>query len=294
MSFEHTLVKDPAKWLIYGLMLLFIFSFTYIQLNGWKESVVFTLSVILAFLILAGIAVFLMWLVRRLTPDSWSYLWRQGLANLYRPNNQTNTLIVSIGLGTALITTVFFIQTLLLNRVTRSASGNQPNMVLFDIQSSQRQQLLDLATRFKLPVNGTVPIVNMRLEAVNNVTAEALEKDSTLGMQSWIFSREYRVTFRDSIIASEKITEGKWIGKRNGPTDPVYVSIEERYGKRNNIDIGDTMVFNVQGTIVSTIVGSMRVVDWNRVQTNFLGCISDWGIGKGSAIPCNDDTGAIG
>jgi putative ABC transport system permease protein len=270
MSFEHTLVKDPVKWLIYGLMLLFIFSFTYIQLKGWKQSVVFTVSVILAFMILAGIAVFLMWLVRRLTPDSWSYLWRQGLANLYRPNNQTNTLIVSIGLGTALITTVFFIQTLLLNRVTRSASGNQPNMVLFDIQSNQRQQLMDLASKFKLPVNGTVPIVNMRLEAVNNVTAEALESDSTLGMQSWIFSREYRVTFRDSIIESEKITEGEWIGKRNGPTGPVYVSIEERFGKRNNIDIGDTMVFNVQGTIVSTIVGSMRVVDWNRVQTNFL------------------------
>lgn len=270
MSFEHTLIKDPVKWLIYSLMLLFIFSFTYIQLDGWMESVVFTLSVILAFMILAGIAIFLMWLVRRLTPDSWSYLWRQGLANLYRPNNQTNTLIVSIGLGTALITTVFFIQTLLLNRVTRSASGNQPNMVLFDIQSAQRQQVMDLASKFKLPVSGTVPIVNMRLEAVNNVTAEALEKDSTLGMQSWIFSREYRVTFRDSIIASEEITEGEWAGKRNGPTGPVYISIEERFGKRNHIDIGDTMVFNVQGTILSTIVGSMRAVDWNRVQTNFL------------------------
>lgn len=270
MSFEHTLIKDPAKWLIYALILLFIFSFTYTQLDGWKESIVFTISVILAFLVLAGIAVFLMWLVRRLTPDSWSYLWRQGLANLYRPNNQTNTLIVSIGLGTALITTVFFIQTLLLNRVTRSASGNQPNMVLFDIQTGQRQQLMDLASKFQLPVNGTVPIVNMRLESVNKITAEALEKDSTLGMQSWIFSREYRVTFRDSIIPSEKITEGNWKGKRNDPGDPVYISIEERYGKRNNIKIGDTMVFNVQGTLLSTIVGSMRVVDWNRVQTNFL------------------------
>ena len=30
------------------------------------------------------------------------------------------------------------------------------------------------------------------------------------------------------------------------------------------------MVFNVQGTMLSTIVGSTREVDWNRVQTNFL------------------------
>ena len=270
ISFEHTVIKDPAKWVIYGLILFFIYGFTFIQMDGWMQSAIFTLSVVLAFLILAGIALFLMWLVRRLIPDSWSYLWRQGLANLYRPNNQTNTLIVSIGLGTALISMVFFIQTILLNRVTLSASGSQPNMVLFDIQTSQRQQVMDLASKFKLPVNGTVPIVNMRLEAVNEITAATLEKDSTLGVQSWIFSREYRVTFRDSIIRSEKITQGKWIGKRNGPAEPVYISIEERFAKRNQIAIGDTLLFNVQGTMLGTIVGSMREVDWNRVQTNFL------------------------
>lgn len=270
ISFEHTIVRDPAKWLIYSLILIFILGFTYIQLEGWQQSAIFTLSVIAAFLVLAGIAVLLMWLVRKLTPASWSYLWRQGLANLHRPNNQTNTLIVSIGLGTALITTVFFIQTILLNRVTRSASGNQPNMVLFDIQTTQRQQVLDLAHKFKLPVNGTVPIVNMRLEEVNSITAADLEKDSTIAMQSWIFNREYRVTFRDTIITSEKITAGEWKGQRESPTDNIYVSIEERYAKRNGINVGDTMVFNVQGTMLSTIVGSTRAVDWNRVQTNFL------------------------
>lgn len=30
------------------------------------------------------------------------------------------------------------------------------------------------------------------------------------------------------------------------------------------------MVFNVQGSVISTIVGSLRQVDWGRVQTNFL------------------------
>jgi len=270
ISFEHTVIKDAAKGVIYGLILLFIFTFTYMQLNGWKQSIVFTGSVVLAFLVLAGIAVFLMWLVRRFTPDSFSYLWRQGLANLYRPNNQTNTLIVSIGLGTALISTVFFIQTLLLNRVTLSASGNQPNMVLFDIQSDQQLRVMNLAKNFKLPVNGTVPIVNMRLESVNDITAGALEKDSTIGMQSWIFSREYRVTFRDSLIRSEKVTQGSWTGSRGVSSSPVYISVEERFATRNHIAIGDTMVFNVQGTVLQTIVGSMREVDWNRVQTNFL------------------------
>jgi putative ABC transport system permease protein len=110
----------------------------------------------------------------------------------------------------------------------------------------------------------------MRLESINGITGADLEEDSTIGMQSWIFSREYRVTFRDTIIPSEKIVQGKWSGTRSDPSAPVYVSLEERLAKRNNIEIGDTMVFNVQGTIINTIVGSTRDVDWNRVQTNFL------------------------
>jgi putative ABC transport system permease protein len=269
ISFEHTLVKDPLKWVVYALILAFIILFTRFQLKEWKESIVFSMGVVIAFLMLTAIAALLTWLVRRFFPTSWSYVWRQGLANLYRPNNQTGILIISIGLGTALICTMFFIQNILLNRVSLSASGNQPNMVLFDIQSSQREKVLELAKEQGLPVNGTVPVVNMRLESVNNITAETLRNDTTIKMHGWVFNREYRVTYRDSLISSEKVTQGKWTG-RTEAGGPVSISIEQNYARNNSIKLGDTLTFNVQGAMIATIVGSMRQVDWNRVQTNFL------------------------
>jgi putative ABC transport system permease protein len=270
LSFQHhSLVKDPVKWLVYVLLAFFIFGFTYLQLEGWRQALVFTGGLLFAFFVLSAIAALLMWAVRKFFPFSWSFLFRQGVANLYRPNNQTRILIVSIGLGTALICTLFFIQTILLNRVVLTASGEQPNMVLFDIQSAQREPLLTLARKNGLPAEGTVPIVTMRLEAVNQVTPAVLRKDSTLRMQRWVFSREYRVTFRDSLIASEKLTRGKWTGTA-GESGPVYVSVEEGFAERNGIDIGDTLHFNVQGVVMPTIVGSYRSVDWNRMQTNFL------------------------
>jgi len=270
ISFDSTnLAKDPLKWLVYGLIILFVVFFTYLQLGAWMEAIVFTLGILVAFLILTGIASLLMWMVRRFFPAAWSYLWRQGLANLYRPNNQTGILIVSIGLGTALICTLFFIQSILLNRVMLSSSGNQPNMVLFDIQTGQREGVMTLAKQQGLQVNGTVPIVAMRLESVNNITASRLQKDSTIQMQRWIFGREYCVTFRDSLISSEKITDGKWTGT-SVPQGAIPISIEKRFAENNNIKLGDTMLFNVQGAMMTTVVGSMRQVDWNRVQTNFL------------------------
>ena len=271
LSFQSlSLFKDPVKWLVYVAIMLFIFGFSYFQLGGAQQAISFSLGVLIAFLILVGIAAVLMWAVRRFFPDAWSYLWRQGLANLFRPNNQTTILIVAIGLGSAFICTMFSVQYILLNRIVLSSSGNQSNTILFDIQPSQTDSVIALARQQGLPIDGTVPIVNMRLEQVNNIRVETLEKDSTIEMHQWIFNREYRVTFRDSLSTSEKIAKGKWTGSVDKSSGTIFISVEERFARNNSIDIGDTMIFNVQGSIISTRVGSLRKVDWNRVQTNFL------------------------
>jgi putative ABC transport system permease protein len=78
------------------------------------------------------------------------------------------------------------------------------------------------------------------------------------------------VTFRDTLSTSEKVTKGDWHGAVDGPSGTIFVSLEERFAERNDIHVGDTMLFNVQGALIATIVGSLREVDWNRIQTNFL------------------------
>jgi putative ABC transport system permease protein len=262
--------RDKLRWLVYLLIAGFVLCFSALQLKSWSKAVFFTLGVGVAFLLLTATAVGLMRAVRRFFPHGWPYVWRQGLANLYRPNNQTAVIILSVGLGTALICTVVFIRGILLERVSLSASGNQPNMVLFDIRSTQRDTLLSLARSHGLPATGTVPIITTRLESVNGIGAEELARDSTIDMQRWIFTREYRVTFRDTLTPTEQIVKGKWKGRWEGGDAPVYVSVERKLADRNHIRVGDTLRFNVQGMRIQTLVGSLRDVEWNRVQTNFL------------------------
>jgi putative ABC transport system permease protein len=142
-------------------------------------------------------------------------------------------------------------------------------MVLFDIQSGQKDQVANLAKQYHLPLLQQVPVVNMRLESINGKTAATiLDKDSN--SRRGAFSREYRVTFRNSLTASEKITEGKWYGQTADAAGTAYISLEQGWAKRQNLQLGDTMVFNVQGALIPTRVGSFREVDWNRIQTNFL------------------------
>lgn len=270
LSLEETsLFKDPIKWLVYFIIVLFIFGFTYLQMGSLKKTVFFTTGVLAGFITLAALAYAMMWLARRYFPSSWSYLWRQGFANLFRPNNQTLILVVSIGLGTAFICTLFFVQDILINRVTRSSSKNQPNMVLFDIQTNQKQAVADLTKSLNLPVLQEVPIVNMRMTEIKGRNAASYKKDSVAWGAMRGLEREYRVTYRDSLSDSEELVDGKWIGKAE-PGKPVYVSLEEGYAKRIGVKIGDELTFNVQGAPLKALVGSTRKVDWNRIQTNFI------------------------
>ena len=270
LSLEETsLFKDPIKWLVYLTLVLFIFCFTYVQIGSLSKTIFFTMGVLAGFIALAALAYAIMWLARRYFPSSWSYLWRQGFANLFRPNNQTLILVVSIGLGTTFICTLFFVQDILINRVTRSSGKNQANMVLFDIQTNQKQALSDLTRRMDLPVLQEVPIVNMRMTEIKGRNAASYKKDSVaLGALRGL-EREYRVTYRDSLSDSEEIVDGKWIGKAE-PGKPVYVSLEDAYAKRIGVKIGDELTFNVQGAPLKALVGSTRKVDWNRIQTNFI------------------------
>ncbi len=266
---ETSLFKDPVKWLIYGIIVLFVFGFTYLQVGSLRKTAFFTGGVVTGFLALAALAYAMMWLARRYFPASWSYLWRQGFANLFRPNNQTLILVVSIGLGTAFICTLFFVQGILINRVTLSSSKNQPNMVLFDIQTSQKKALNELTGSMNLPVLQEVPIVNMRMTEIKGHDYAYYKKDSTARSEMRALEREYRVTYRDSLSDSEKLVDGEWTGKAE-PGKPVYVSLEDGYAKRIGVEIGDELMFNVQGAPLRTIVGSTRKVDWNRIQTNFI------------------------
>ncbi|MEZ0541983.1 ABC transporter permease [Fibrella arboris] len=259
--------RDPLRWVVFGLIALFVFGFAYWQTRDWKLAGGFTAGMAVSFLVLTGMGLALMAVVRRFFPRSWSFVWRQSLANLYRPQNQTLILLVSIGLGAFLITTLYLTQTLLLGRVQFSASGQQPNMVLFDIQREQTAGVRDLVKQSGLPVMQQVPIVTMRLESINGRGMAAIRKDTSLHIPEWALNREYRVTYRDSLISSEKLSSGKAPVMVDGVP---AVSFEDDFMKRLHLKVGDKLTFNVQGAPIETTVGGTRTVDWNRVQTNFL------------------------
>ena len=270
MSYENiNLLRDPLRWLVYTLIVGFIIIFSWFQLHNWLGSLFFTLAILVAFLILTLIAKGLMIVAKLVLRNSWSYLLRQGFANLYRPNNQTITLIVSIGLSTAFICTLFFIQSMLIRQVSITSTANSANMIVFDIQTGQKKNIDAVTAKHHMPIIQQVPVVTMRIESINGKTEADAKKDTgKKSMGRRLYRNEFRATYRDTLSTSEKVLEGKWVA-RAGKTGDVPVSIEERFAKRAHLKMGDRMVFNVQGSPMPAVVSSIRSVNWNKLQTNF-------------------------
>jgi putative ABC transport system permease protein len=77
--------------------------------------------------------------IKRYFPSSWGFPARQSLLNLFRPQNQTLTLVLAIGVGTFLISTLYFTKDVLLAQATLEEQQESPNMILLDVQTEQQE-----------------------------------------------------------------------------------------------------------------------------------------------------------
>ncbi len=264
-----SLLSNKTKGLIYFAVVLTVMGYASLLTADWLVGILFTLGMIIAFGLLLGVAQILIKLVKRFFPSQWSYVWRQGLANLYRPHNQTATLMLSLGLGMLLVSTLYFSQDMLMKELDFATRDDAPNLIFFDIQPDQNDGVNQILNDQDIPILQNVPMVTMRMDSLRGRSVEAIDEDTTNEVNDWALRREYRSTYRDSLIDSETLLEGEWIG--NAPEEGrVPVSAAGEISRDLNLEIGDSLTFDVQGVPISAYVASKREVDFQRVQPNFF------------------------
>ena len=262
--------RDPWRLALVAVLVAGIVLFSVTQSRHWYQGVGFAAGLIVAFALLSFVARGLIAAARRLLPARWPYVWRQGMANLFRPDNQTVTMVVALGLGAFLLTTLYLLQFSLVGHISQVGGERQSNMVLFDIQPDQRDEIVESLHSNGLPVMQQTPVVSMRLAGLNGRTTAEIMQDSTDRSPRWAMRREYRSTYRGHLEDAETLLEGTLQPRVDGEHDAVLVSVEKSIADRLGVGIGDEIVFDVQGIPVTTTVGSLRAVDWQRVQPNFF------------------------
>jgi putative ABC transport system permease protein len=301
---------DPWRVAIVLFIIVAVAGFSVWQTGRWREGLGFTAVLGVSFALLAGLAKTVAWLARRWLPRRWPYVMRQGVANLYRPNNRTVLLLLSLGLGTFLMLTLFLTRSTLLKEIEFTGQGGRPNLLFFDIQDDQVEELRKATAAEGAPMLVHAPIVTMKIAALKGRPVEELLRESRerrppegetkrgpgsgaifksknkddaetktdaekkagepRRLPGWTLRREYRSTYRGKLEGTERLISGTFVGRVEPGAPIVPVSIEEGLFKEMGLALGDEIQWDVQGVPIRSKVTSVRAVEWRRLEPNFF------------------------
>jgi putative ABC transport system permease protein len=278
--------NDLPRILVNLLLLASVVSIALLRSATAKQGAWMGIATIAAISILTASAVMLSFVARKSLRKGWPYVVRQGVANLYRPANQTRSVVLSLGFGAFLITTLYLVQSNLLGQFNIGAEASKANLVLFDVQEDQQRSVDSLVRAHRHTVLQVAPVVTMRIASINGRTvdqiagdtarpraaADSAQNPSRRGQRrpSWALRREYRSTYRARVMGGERVVAGKWFSQGGEKHDTGEVSMEQEVAKELRIKVGDVVTWNVQGVMVPTRVTSLREVTWMRFEPNFF------------------------
>jgi putative ABC transport system permease protein len=267
---ENTDRRDPLRWALYALIVAAVTAFALAQTTRWEHGLGFVAMLALSFGVLTGLARLVALSARRFFPKSAPYVWRQGVANLYRPNNRTVLLLLALGLGTFLIVTLALTRATLVAQIENTGGANRPNLLFFDIQDDQIGPLERILAEQSTPIVAQAAIVTMKVRSIKGRTVEDILKDNTSRLPSWTLRREYRSTYRGQLSATETLLEGTFTGRVEPGVEEVPISMEVGLVRDLQLKLGDEMEFDVQGVPLKARLTSIREVEWRRMEPNFF------------------------
>jgi putative ABC transport system permease protein len=228
-------------------------------------AVVFVGAIIFAFVILRLVAALIAWLARR-SPRVNSPALRLAIGNIHRPGALTPSVVLSLGLGLALLVTLTLIDGNLRRQLTGRMSEGAPNFFFVDIQSAEVENFRNLvhtqAPEGKLV---EVPMMRGRILAFNG---EDVTKMKVPAGGQWVLRGDRGITYSEALPENTALTEGSWWPKDYSGEPLVSFSTEEAHAL--GLKIGDTVTVNVLGRNITARIANLRQVEWQSLSINFV------------------------
>jgi len=235
--------------------------------GSWRLGAIFVGGVTAAVLVLWAASALVLAGLRRL-PRARSLAVRSALGNLARPGSQATAVIISLGLGVAVIAQIQLVQSGLLARVADDAPADAPNFFFIGILPDQVEPFKKLLVAEGADAGSNlVPIVQARLARVAGREVAQMQFPSP--EEERALTREFAVTWLDALPAGNEVVAGEWWTPEEAARE-AWLSIEDTLTARLELAVGDEVVFDIQGVRVPVTVRSARHVDWGQLQTNFF------------------------
>ncbi|OQW54534.1 MAG: glycosyl transferase family 1 [Proteobacteria bacterium SG_bin9] len=230
-----------------------------------RVAAIFVASSALVFLLLRGVATLLMATARRLPRPRMTML-RLAIANIHRPGALTPSVVMSLGLGLAVLVTVTQIDGNLRRQFIASLPDHSPSFFFMDIPSNEADRF-NAFLQAQAPEAHVerVPMLRGRIMSAGGVKAEDLKATPD---SKWVLQSDRGLTYTSDIPRGSKIVAGQW-----WPADyngPPLVSLEKRIADGLGLKVGDPIVVNVLGRDIAGTIANLRVIDWQSLGINFI------------------------
>ncbi|PDS79611.1 ABC transporter permease [Rhizobium sp. L43] len=226
---------------------------------------VFVGAIVFAFVVLRLVAAAIAWLARR-SPRVNSPALRLAIGNIHRPGALTPSVVLSLGLGLALLVTLTLIDGNLRQQLTGRMNEGAPNFFFVDIQSAEVDAFRDLvqaqAPQGKLV---EVPMLRGRIVAFNG---EDVTKMDVPAAGRWVLNGDRGITYANTLPENAALTEGSWWDKDYSGEPLVSFSSEEAH--ELGLKIGDKVTVNVLGRNITAKIANLRRVQWESLSINFV------------------------
>lgn len=257
---------DRSKWLFGAISLLCLLGIAVWQAGSFKVGAFFLggLAATSAVLYLAG-ATLMQFLkgIKRLRVFSLS----QAINSLYRPGNQTRTILLAVGLGSFVVLAVQSLQGNLMREFDFTRNQRLPSLFMVDIQKSQVDGVKQIIKSRTGEDAEVTPTVRARIAFVNGKPIDF--GNPQVRQQQGQIGREFAITYRENLDDNESVTAGRW-WQANDAADVPEVSVEEDMAKRLNVSPGDSITFDISGRKITARVENVRKLDLRNTRTAFV------------------------
>ncbi len=230
-----------------------------------KVAIVYVGTAAAVFLLLRGVAWLVMAIARR-APHARATSLRTAVANIHRPGALTPSIVMSLGLGIALLVTVIEIDGNMSRQFTHELPAKAPAFYFLDIPSTQADRFTSFLKK-QAPASKIedVPMLRGRIVSVNGVAADKLKPKEDA---AWVLQSDRGITYADKVPKGSRVVAGKWW--QPGYDGPPLVSFEQHIADGLGLKLGDPVTVNVLGRDITAKVASLRRVDWQSLSINFV------------------------
>lgn len=235
------------------------------QASEKRIALTFIGGIGVAFVLLRFVSIAIQWVARRL-PRAKSTPLRLAIGNIYRPGALTPSVVLSLGLGLALLVALALIQTNLQNQISGNIPKEAPDFFFVDIQSSEFDNFKTGIA--KIAPNGelqTTPMLRGRIVSINDVLAANIKVKEG---GRWVLRGDRGITYAASLPENSTLAKGKWWGDNYSGEPLVSFSAEE--ADEIGVALGDEITINVLGREITAKVANLRHVEWQSLSINFV------------------------